>query len=91
MANRPIGIPEIEVLAMAIEHQLRILEHVEIRGFDATPFSEDQIFEILTRIKIRAKFAKVLQHKMKARALDELKTVFFKYTYPTPPTSVYNI
>lgn len=84
VTNHPTGIPEIEALALAIESQLRRMNHVEIRGFDATLFSEDQIFEILTRIKIRSMFTKVLEYKMKAEPLEELKNVFFKFTYPTP-------
>ena len=82
-----IGIPEIELLSLVIEDQLRDAGCIEVQGFDSTPFTEDQVIEVVTRMKVRGKFIQVLEGKMKPMKLAELKRVFFEFTYPTPPTS----
>ena len=37
---------------------------------------------------VRDYFAQALEGRMDLKELEELKGVFFKYTYPTPPVTI---
>ncbi|KAH8885967.1 hypothetical protein GQ53DRAFT_845110 [Thozetella sp. PMI_491] len=80
------GIPEIELYAQIEEQKLQSKVSIDIQGFDTSPFSEDQVIEIVTRIKVREIFVEILKERMKLEHLQKLKKVFFELTYPTPPT-----
>jgi hypothetical protein len=54
--------------------------------FDNPRFSEDNKVELLTRVMVRRKFKKAMSDRLDEGLAESLKAIFFKYTYPTPPT-----
>jgi hypothetical protein len=81
------GIPKIEKLA---EEEQRILcrriRHVH-RVIDNPDLEEEDKIELVTRMRVRARFRDVLRDEIDASLLAELEEVFFDLTFPTPPMS----
>jgi hypothetical protein len=83
-SNSPAGIDKIEQLAQ--NQQLGVLKE-GIRNREASGYSileEGEKIELLTRIRVRAKFVKALSGKLAPSLLKDLKEVFFEIVFPTP-------
>lgn len=77
------GIPEIERLALSSSVKLRKLDLS--RAFPHVFLKDEEKIEILTRVLVKKKFKEVLAGKVETGLLDQLHSVFFDLTYPTPP------
>jgi len=77
------GIDEIEQLAR--NQQLEVLkEGVQNQGLGYSILEEGEIIELLTRVRVRSKFVKILRGKLELSLLKALKEVFFEIIFPAP-------
>ncbi|CEI68096.1 unnamed protein product [Fusarium venenatum] len=80
------GIHEIEKLAASIESSILSANTHKRPEFDDPRFTEDEKVELLTRVMLKRKFKKAMSARLDEGLAEALRTVLFKYTYPTPPT-----
>jgi hypothetical protein len=80
-----LGIRNIELLAKKEEKILRTQSIC--RDLLNFPFeNEDKRLELAVRVRVRSKFQAVMAGKAEDSLLRELEDVFFKLTFPTPPS-----
>ncbi|XEV04995.1 hypothetical protein FSHL1_010282 [Fusarium sambucinum] len=81
------GIHGIEKLAASIETSILNTNTHKRPEFHDPRFSEDEKVELLTRVMLKRKFKKAMSDRLDEGLAEALRTVLFKYTYPTPPTT----
>ncbi|KAI1129167.1 hypothetical protein F5Y10DRAFT_239041 [Nemania abortiva] len=81
------GIPEIERLALSQEQRIQRYGLSRVKGFPLYFLPDEPKMELLTRIMVRPGFRGALASSVKPGLLQKLEDVFFKVSFPTPPTS----
>lgn len=85
MTNTMLGIKQVEQLAMDYESSSDPFS-CSYSPFERTEFEEEEIIELVTRMQVKSRLARTLAKRLDAAVLEQLMDVFFRLTYPTPPT-----
>lgn len=78
------GIPDVELLAKQVEHSFHE-RGTQGRSIYCLFANEDSNLELMVRVHVRSKFDTIMAGKAKDSTLRELKDIFFRLTFPTPP------